>query len=281
LDFFDRRQIKWWMAPRSGDDVEAPGPTQNMVSSQVACVNFLLPLAEMPAALTAMLRSIDSDVVDVAPIEYDLPDGGRAASRVEFEWVGMKGSLEGAAATRGMNVTSVDALMIARTEQGNRRAYLVEWKNAEGYPPDDCKGLGKSGQTRRARYSALYDAPDSPFNGSAPIDDLLYEPFYQLMRLGLLGAKMVRERELGITEARIVVVCPAANGEYRNRVTSPALRARPVTSVVQVMQAVARTPEMFRVVDPAPLATAIAAVAEPSVAEWVRYNSDRYGWLSG
>jgi hypothetical protein len=252
-----------------------------MVSSQVACVNFLLPLAEEPAALTAMLRSMDDDVVEVVAIEYDLPGGERAASLVELEWVGLKGSLEGAATTRGMNVTSADALVVARTEQGMRRAYVFEWKNAECYPPDDCKGLGKSGQTRRDRYAALYAAPDSPFNGSVPIDDLLYEPFYQLMRLGLLAAKMVREKELGISEARVVVVCPTANGEYRSRITSPSLRARSVTSIADAMQSVARNPETFRVVDPASLARAIGTLTDPRIADWLRYNSDRYGWQSG
>jgi len=42
---------------------------------------------------------------------------------------------------------------------------------------------------------------------------MLYEPFYQLARLGLLGAKMGREREFGVTEFRIVVVCPTANAD--------------------------------------------------------------------
>jgi len=280
LEFFEERRIKWWRSPLSGDDVKATGPTQNMVSSQVACVNYLLPLASHRSALVAMLRAIDGDVVDVVSIEYDLPDGEPASSFVELEWVGLAGSLEGASVTRGMHVTSADALLIGQTEQGRHRAYLFEWKNAECYSPDDNKGLGKSGQTRKKRYEALYRASDSPFNNTESIDALLYEPFYQLMRLGLLGAKMVRDRELAVSEARVVVVCPEANREYRGRITSPDLRSRSFESVELVMRSVARNPEMFRIVDPASLAKAIKPVGGADTEGWLGYHSDRYGWPS-
>jgi hypothetical protein len=228
-----------------------------------------------------MLRAIDDDVVDVVPIEYELPSGQPGASFVELEWVGQKDSLEGAAATRGMHVTSADALIVSRTVLGQNRAYLFEWKNAECYPLDKCKGLGKSGRTRRNRYEALYGADDSPFTSEVPLDELLYEPFYQLMRLGLLGAKMVRGSELSVTEARVVVVCPKGNSEYRDRVTSPGLRARSLTSVEQAMRAVARNPDMFRVIDPTLLARAIGAIGSPEISEWLGYNSHRYGWPAG
>ena len=58
IDFFRQRGIKWWKSSRSGDDVETHGPTRNMASSQVACVNFLLPLATIPGALLPALRTL-------------------------------------------------------------------------------------------------------------------------------------------------------------------------------------------------------------------------------
>lgn len=57
VDFFVNRRLKWWNG--NGD---AGGPTRNMASSQVACVNFLLPLARIPSALLAIIRAIDDDV---------------------------------------------------------------------------------------------------------------------------------------------------------------------------------------------------------------------------
>lgn len=255
------RAAGWWLNHDIREKcTRASGPLSHQCahllgSSQVACVNFLLPLASSAESLTAVLRVLDDDIVSVAPMEYDVPKTGlRCASFVELEWVGLGSTLEGAAATRGANVTSADALVIGITADGRRRAYVFEWKNAESYPNDEYKGHGSSGDKRRQRYSSMYAAPDSPFNGEVPIDAMLYEPFYQLMRLGLLGAKMVREAEFGVSEARVVVACPAANVEYRNRVTSPELRSRPGKTVESVMNGLARIPDAFRVVDHAMLA---------------------------
>ena len=94
-----------------------------MASSQIACVNFLLPLIEVPEALPAMLRAVDDDVTGIMPIE-----DRHTRSPVELEWIGLRHALEGpTVTTRGVNSTNVDAFMIARTLSG-RRAYLMEWK---------------------------------------------------------------------------------------------------------------------------------------------------------
>ena len=60
-----------------------------MVSSQVACVNFLLPLAEIEGAILAVIRAIDGDVTSIANIEHQ-----GNLSPVEFEWIGLGGPLE-------------------------------------------------------------------------------------------------------------------------------------------------------------------------------------------
>ena len=66
------------------------GPTRNMASSQVMCVNFLLPLVDIPGALNAAIRAIDDDVECIVEIHHE----GRMSS-VEFEWNGLPRSLEG------------------------------------------------------------------------------------------------------------------------------------------------------------------------------------------
>ena len=103
IDYFMQRNMKWWFNPASGDHVSADKPTRNMASSQVACVNFLLPLAAIPGALLSVLRALDYDVVDVVDISHA---GDKSA--VEFEWIGLGGSLEGGR-TRGSQNTSIDA----------------------------------------------------------------------------------------------------------------------------------------------------------------------------
>ena len=168
LKFFRDREIQWHRHSRSGDAKNMDGPTRNMVSSQIACVNFLLPLCEIPGALAAVARAIDDDVNDVVCLSHD----GRV-SPVEFEWIGLCHPLEEVVRrpTRGANVTSIDAFMVATTPNG-RRAYLMEWKYTETYPVGRDKGEGRSGETRRCRYAPLY-ADSSSFNDSVPIEEFL------------------------------------------------------------------------------------------------------------
>ena len=83
--FFDERAIAWWRHYRF-EDVEMNCPTRNMASSQIACVNFVLPLGGTEDGLLAMLAAIDDDVTGIVPIE---DPGAGTSSPVEFEWIGL------------------------------------------------------------------------------------------------------------------------------------------------------------------------------------------------
>ncbi len=180
--FLRDRRIKWWSSSRSGDRSGGVRPTRNLASSQLACINFLLPLANEPTALAAALSAIDDDIVGIASIED--PDAG-TKSLVEIEWIGLNHALEGPGQkTRGANTTSIDALVVAETASG-RRAYLIEWKYVEEYRRQYL-GDGSKGATRLERYSEAYAA--SPFLPvSTPVTAWFYEPFYQIMRQRLLS----------------------------------------------------------------------------------------------
>lgn len=272
--FFKERGIKWHRTARSGDTAGGDGgPTRNMASSQVACVNFLLPLAEIPGAVAAVIRAMDSDVKGIVDILHE----GRA-SPVEFEWIGLGHSLEGRR-IRGANTTSVDAFVIADTDAG-RRAYLMEWKYTEEYRVAHDKGAGKSGETRRRRYATRYKAASSAFSGVVPMDELLYEPFYQLMRYRLLADRMVTDRELGISEAKVVVVVPEGNSAYRERMTSPPLARRfpHRQTVSDVMRATLKHPDKsFVSVCPSLLLKAVEQECGASASSWAVYHRERYG----
>jgi hypothetical protein len=277
LDFFRQRRIKWWTNSRSGDRKGA-APTRNLASSQVACVNFLLPLASVPGALAEALRAIDPDVVDVLPIVHE----GRP-SLVEFEWVGWREPLEGGRITRGWKQTSADALIVARTARGCR-AYVFEWKHCEEYRYPKNKGLGESGDTRRRRYAARYSAPTSAFNGAAPLDEFLFEPHYQIMRLLLLADRMRDEgatETLRVDEARVVVACPVANIDYRNIVkTTPLARRFPQHDTVEeVIRATLKDRTRFAV---AAQEDIVAKLRSSTIALrlsfWLDYHQMRYGW---
>ena len=116
--FLAERSIKWW-SQRHWGTAGSNGPNRNMKSSQIMCVNFLLPLARIPGALAAAVRAIDDDMVRVVDIYHE----GRV-SPVEFEWIGVPRSL-GGTTTRGQHTPSVDAFVIADTGAG-LRAYLME-----------------------------------------------------------------------------------------------------------------------------------------------------------
>ena len=283
VDFFGQRDIAWWKSSRSGDNFQAAGPTRNMASSQVACVNFLLPLARIPGALLAVLRTLDGDVRAVVDIDH-----GGHRSPLEFEWLGIPHSLEGGS-TRGSQNTSVDAFLVAETSAGRKRAYLLEWKYVERYlsARPDFKGAGAAGDTRRRRYGDLFHAPFSSFDPEAApdLDDFLYEPFYQVMRQRLLADRMVRQRELGVDEARVVVVAPEGNWAYRTiadrrATTSPSLARRfpELDTVEAVMRASLKKPEaQFGMVAPSLLLEGVVRSLPDETVEWANYWRQRYG----
>ena len=273
LRYFAERNIKWWQARVSGDASDGKRPTRNMASSQIACVNFLLPLIDIPGALTAVLKAIDDDVTGVVDIEHE-----ETSSPVELEWIGLDHALEGPGVkSRGANSTSVDAFMVAKTPAG-RRAYLMEWKYVEEYRTED-KGRGRQGETRRRRYAHLYEESPS-FNRKVPFDAWLFEPFYQILRLRLLADRMVRNRELGVTEAKVVVVVPEGNRAYRDRVTSPWLaRKFPSGTVSDIVQETLVHPaESYASIPQSDLAHAPREHCGSTVASWGSYIQERYGW---
>ena len=254
-----------------------------MASSQVACVNFLLPLAAVPGALAAALRAVDDDVRAVVAIPHE----GRVSS-VEFEWLGLPRSLEGGT-TRGAQNTSVDAFLVAETVSGRRRTYLLEWKYVEQYlrTRPEFKGEGKSGDTRRLRYAAPFHASFSSFNpGTAPdMDDFLYEPFYQIMRQRLLADRMVQQNELEVDEAKVVVVVPEDNRAYRalsdgRAGTSPPLARRfpQLDTVEEVMHASLKDPEaQCKIISPSLLLEGVVRSLPDETVEWANYWRERYG----
>ena len=273
LRYFADRGIKWWQAGVSGDASDGKRPTRNMASSQIACVNFLLPLVDIPGALTAVLQAIDGDVTGVVDIEHE-----GTSSPVELEWIGLGHALEGPSVkSRGANSTSVDAFMVAETPAG-RRAYLMEWKYVEEYRTED-KGAGRSGETRRRRYAHLYEESPS-FNRKVPFDAWLFEPFYQILRLRLLADRMVRNRELGVTEAKVVIVVPEGNRAYRERVTSPWFaRESSGKAVSDIVRTTLFHPDQtYSSAAPASLAEVVRRQCDEATASWSDYQRKRYGW---
>ena len=120
------------------------------LSSQVCCLNFLMPLADKPELLAAFV----GHVLDIAPPEMLAIDEING-SLVGFEWVGKDSYLNetrgSAKPGRGAHATSADAIVRFR-HKGRVEALLIEWKYTESYgAPLDPDG----NETRVKRYKDI------------------------------------------------------------------------------------------------------------------------------
>ena len=274
IDFFRQRGIHWWKSKESGDDLDRSGPTRNLLSSQVACVNVLMSLASDSEALLLMLRSLDREVTEVVAV-----DSRAGSALVEFEWCGLKYSLEGTRPSRGQFVTNADVFMIGRVGR-DLRAYLWEWKYAECYKPNVSLAGGSSGAKRLRRYTSLFEQSASFKREEIPITELLYDPFYQLMRLRLLADRMTSIRELGVSSAKLIVVCPEGNSAYLETITSPGLRSRfpECRTVTDVFSKTLRETCDFRLTSPHQLISAVRDNCSPQLKLRLECLHERYGW---
>lgn len=262
--YFKRYGITWHQHANHG------------LSSQVCCLNFLMPLATRPDLLSRLI----GQTLGIAPPEMlrieDGPDG--EAWFVGFEWIGQEDYLGEAgktgSRTRGANATSADAIVRFRHE-GRVETLLVEWKYTESYgapiPPS-------GNPTRLKRYSQLAFDPNGPIRAdlSLTVEDFFWEPFYQLLRQQMMAWRMQRAPEGEGGRVRVLHISPAGNRDL-HKVTAPALR-RFGDDAFEAFSAVLLRPDDF-------IGRTAEQMFAPLVAEltddpWAAYLADRYAFLS-
>ena len=127
-------------------------PTNHLLSSQIQCVNALMPMANDPRLLVAAFGQ-------VLPIGEPLPIEDRRY--LTFEYIGAADHLAeakpGIARERGRFCTSTDAAIRYHRPGGGIEIALIEWKYTESYKG---RQLAKSRSDRLNRYRPLFDAPD-------------------------------------------------------------------------------------------------------------------------
>jgi hypothetical protein len=193
------------------------------LSSQVCCVNFLLPFADKPELLRRWVEHVTaSQVSEMLPIE---PDRAGQPWFVTFEWIGdtdyLNEGSKGALRKRGANATAADAAMLYRDAKGRSNLLLIEWKYTEQYG----QPLTPAGNaTRRQRYEHIFRQPNGPIRADAKVtlDHFFYEPFYQMLRQQML-AWHTEASNPQIDRARVLHLSPSRNRPL-HRVTSPGLR---------------------------------------------------------
>lgn len=252
LALFAHRDIEWHHYTEHATGVR--WPTTHLLDSQVQCVNVFLSLAGRPGGLLNFARDIVPGATCVIPVEDDRP--------VAFEWSGLRdhlGEVHGRPRQRGRYATSIDAFLVAETPEG-RTALLVEWKFTESYPRP-VNPISKRGTDRRKTYRGAFEAESSPIDHAAPLDAFFHEPYYQLLRLHLLAASMVKDREFGVDHAVVVFVLPDDNDDLHAHV--PAGLQDFGGRLTEVWQRIVRHPAVsFRAVNSNPFLSASGSLAE-------------------
>lgn len=214
------------------------GPSNHLLSSQVQCVNALMPMVHDPQRIQRAF----GDMLDIAEVLEIEP--GRFLT---FEFIGehdWAGEGAGKLRTRGANCTSVDAAFRYRTSSGAIELALVEWKYTESYARPTLQDPDKN-PVRYERYRSAFFAADGPLpTDVVAYEDLFVEPLYQLMRQQLLARDLERTHELEADVVRVAHVSPAANDAYQQSLPTPALRAQGST-VAEVWHKLLCYPDRF------------------------------------
>jgi hypothetical protein len=219
------------------------GPSNHLLSSQVQCVNAMGQMVCDPARIDAAF----GDVVDIAEVLEIEP-----SRFLTFEYIGdtdFFGEAVPGQRIRGSMCTSVDAAFLHRTSHGKIELVLVEWKYTESYPRR--RPTARKDATRRRRYSAALNNPAGPVRSDLlSFEDLLDEPFYQLLRQQLLAHQLETTRAHDADRVRVLHVAPAANTAYQKSVHRATQLALGET-VGDVWQRLLRRPDRFISVDSA------------------------------
>ena len=247
------------------------------LSSQVSCLNFLMPLATRPE----LLARVVGDALGIAPPTMLEVERGPDDQPwfVGFEWIGRADYLNEAGRsgtrTRGANATSADAIVRFQHE-GRTETLLIEWKYTESYgAPIPSKG----NDVRLARYKDLAFAPEGPIRSDLGlgVPDFFWEPFYQLLRQQMLAFQMQATQEDGAERVRVLHISPTANSALHT-VTAPALR-RFGDDAFEVFRNLLVRPDDF-------VSRTTEAVFGPALAEadanarpWANYLLQRYAFL--
>jgi len=262
-------------------------PSNHLCCSQSCCVNFLFPLVKRPEFIKAIFSHYYPEMDMPLPITEDKPLTDGTYPFIAFEWIGTcdylgEAKRKGMLRTRGANFTSADFTFRFRENSGRIHLVLGEWKYTEEYGRS-YKGSGRSGEVRKNNYINFFKDQKGVFSTNSDkdtlYDSLFYEPFYQLMRLQLLAQEMesYEDKEMDANIVTVLHICPQANREFRDRVTSPYLEMTfPGKGTLEIWKNIVPR-EKFMSISVEDLLNMIqdASMAEQ---EWVEYLKTRYGW---
>lgn len=116
LQYFKVNGISWWGGFK---------PSGHMLSSQMACLNHLFFIREDDNAVLELINNIRPGLhfTKVLPLTLD-----KDQKYIAFEAVSKYDHMNEDGPTRGANCTSIDALIAAVSDKGERWLIPIEWK---------------------------------------------------------------------------------------------------------------------------------------------------------
>lgn len=247
------------------------------LSSQICCLNFLMPLAQQPDALARLIgHALRIEPPTMLPMETD---AAGTLWYVAFEWIGERDYLNeakpGAGRTRGANVTSADAA-VKFLYRGRVEILLIEWKYTESYgTPLDPAGNA----TRVTRYKDITFAPAGPVlaDTGLKLEDFFWEPFYQLLRQQMLACQMQAHCEADARRVRVLHISPSGNRAL-HKVTAPELR-RFGTDAFATFKSILTHPEALVGYTIEALFRPLLVAEDPGTRAWADYLHERYAFF--
>jgi len=275
IQYFKERNITWHDGRK-----KRRVPSNHLCCSQSCCINFLYPMTISPKLLASVFQHFYPDLVEPLVIDEDLALPNGSFSYVAFEWIGVHDYLgetkrKGSERTRGANFTSADFIFRFRRKDGKIQIVLAEWKYTEDYPRLD-KGI----EVRKQNYHLAFNRRGGTFKqrGQNLYNALFFDPFYQLMRLQLLAQEMELSREMGADVVSVLHICPEANREFRDRITSPYLaEIFSDKGTLEIWKKLV-SEDKFKSITTESFLDTIAQNVGPHEQEWAAYLKARYGW---
>lgn len=260
INYFADNSIVWW----PGSNL----PSGHLLSSQVACINHLFFLRNDKEAALKILQNLNSEFVDVCP-DFE---GGYIGFEVVSKHSYLGEVAQGSRQTRGANCTSVDAMMTGILQNHQKIQILIEWKYTEFYPKLD-KSEGSSGATRKLRYDELIDDKDSPIKRTVSVNNLYFEPFYQIMRQTLLAWQMTKNKtqELNADDWLHYDVISENNLSLRYQVPAPDLVQ---SGIEQAWKSQLKEPHKYNIITPQKLLSSF--IFDNKYRSLIAYLNERY-----
>lgn len=188
--YFHENNISWWAGDR---------PSGHILSSQIACINHLIPLMHDKNSVLEILNGVSNEFIDVLPIPCD-----KNPAYIALEVVSDFDYLNENTSSRGSNCTSVDAFIYAVHKSGAKWLIPIEWKYTEHYATFDKasedrihenRGTNGKGLERQRRYNNLIDNSSQLKTIENYVGSIYYqEPFYQLMRQTLWAEEIIKNK---------------------------------------------------------------------------------------